>query len=125
LKNQQPNIAPHSPDSEVKQQNDGAPGMVAEHYKATSQLLALPLSVALGIIRDYLIAATAKDCSIIIACRHCPESIPSNDDLHFNFQYQVKVADLDLKASSKIVTHMEVDAKIVATHRSLQGEGLA
>jgi len=124
---QQGNRAPQPPDVEIHDQIGGPPDEVefAKHRKATSQLLALPVSEALGVIKDYLIAATAKDCSIMVACRHCPDSIPVLSGVHHNFEYQVKVADLDLKAASKIVAHMEVDAEIIATHRALQAEGLA
>lgn len=111
----------HPPPTTSHANKEGVACQEAEHGKAIAQLLALPDVDALAIIRDYLIAATAKDCSIMVACRPCPNRQSSESELYTVYEYQVRVADLDLKAASKIVSHREVVAEIVARHTALNG----
>ena len=101
-----------------KAKTEGLEPHEAEHARAVAQLLALTDQEALGVIRDYLIAATAKDCSIMIACRQCPDIHPSRHETRSVYEYQVRVADLDLKAASKIESHMRLDAEILASYRA-------
>lgn len=68
----------------------------------------------LAIIRDYLIASTAKDCSIMIACQFM--EMPSESNLQLFCS--VHVADLDYKALSKLKKHYVLDQEIVAAARS-------
>ena len=89
-----------------------------DHARAIAQLLALTPPEALRVIRDYLIAATAKDCSIMIACRLRSESDPSANELQSLYEYRVRVVDLDMKSTSKIESHMRLDAEILASYRA-------
>ena len=97
---------------------EGLDASEADHARAIAQLLALTNEDALKIIRDYLIAATAKDCSIMIACRQCPDMNILRHETQSYYECQVRVADFDLKATSKIESHMRLDAEILASHRA-------
>ena len=108
----------HLPSNGSEARTEGLESCEAEHARAVAQLLALTDEEALMVIRDYLIAATAKDCSIMIACRQCPDIHPSRHETRSVYGYQVRVADLDLKAASKIESHVKLDAEILASYRT-------
>lgn len=82
-------------------------------------LLQKPHHEQLEILRKYLLAATAKDCSILITLQMFPDS-PSTAsqgvvDLsvcHQPVQYQVAVIDLDTKSSAKIPLHYVLDSQL-------------
>ena len=66
----------------------------------------------LSILRNYLIAATAKDCSVMIALRITALSTSTLDSIKESgrcFLYRVGVVDLDRKPVTKIADHHEVD----------------
>lgn len=71
---------------------------LAECQEARSALLALPQPEALAVLRDYMTAATAKDCSVMIALRRLPggDVTPSDDALGVaavgsqHFEYKVR-----------------------------------
>lgn len=62
-------------------------------------------------IRDYLIAATAKDCCIMIAWQYSDLENTRGDML--NIHFAVRVADLDFKPLSKLDTHYGLDRDIL------------
>lgn len=66
-------------------------------------------------VRDYLIAATAKDCSIMIAFRRSrvPDDMSEAKALLLN--YKVRIADLDYKALYKVQHHFDLDTEILHT----------
>lgn len=94
---------------------------LAECQEARAALLALPQPEALAVLRDYMTAATAKDCSVMITMRRLPggDVTPSDDALGVAavgsqyFEYKVAVADLDLKPLEKIDEHYELDCAIM------------
>lgn len=79
----------------------------------------LSLEESLKIVRDYLIAATAKDCSLMISFR----PVEDVGDSEFNslflkssyqyFDYKVNFIDLDMKPLQKMDYYYELDQKIV------------
>ncbi|KAK1299459.1 Inositol-pentakisphosphate 2-kinase [Acorus calamus] len=84
----------------------------------------LPLEESLTIVRNYLVAATAKDCSLMISFRlkdgedqaagHGSIFLESTKQ---NFEYKVRWAsfiDLDMKPLKKMVYYYELDQKIVS-----------
>ncbi|KAL1823367.1 hypothetical protein ACET3Z_010145 [Daucus carota] len=79
-----------------------------------------PLSKSLKIVKDYLIAATAKDLSIMISFRPTEKRVmgSSNDivSLKLNsqcFEYKASFIDLDMKPLKKMAYYFELDQKIV------------
>lgn len=85
-----------------------------------SFLHSLPFEKSLKIIRDYLIAATAKDCSLMISFRPVEGgSTASGYDSVFlessyqSFDYKAHFVDLDRKPLEKMVHYHELDQKIV------------
>lgn len=84
-----------------------------------SSLHALSLKESIKMVRDYLIAATAKDCSLMISFR----SVEDRGDSEFNFLFlessyqwfdcKISFIDLDMKPLQKMVYYFELDQKIV------------
>ena len=85
-----------------------------------------------GVVREYVMATTAKDCSLMIAIQPVKyTSINDNDNytgvmlqtqnrcgqVHLggasSFQYRVTVVDVDRKSVSKIPKHYELDKEIM------------
>ena len=67
-------------------------------------------------IRDYLIAATAKDCSIMMAFRQADTQEVeqrNNMDRLCAIECSVHLADLDIKPISKLPSHWKLDQDIV------------
>ncbi|XP_031268995.1 inositol-pentakisphosphate 2-kinase-like isoform X2 [Pistacia vera] len=80
----------------------------------------IPLDESLKIVRDYLIAATAKDCSLIICFRPKGDEVSGSsynsvylESTNQVFEYKVYFIDLDLKPLEKMEEHYEKDKKIV------------
>ncbi|KAK1280509.1 Inositol-pentakisphosphate 2-kinase [Acorus gramineus] len=81
----------------------------------------LPLEESLTIVRNYLVAATAKDCSVMISFRlkdgedqaagHGSIFLESTKQ---NFEYKASFIDLDMKPLKKMVYYYELDQKIVS-----------
>mmetsp|Transcript_4072 Transcript_4072/g.11813 ORF Transcript_4072/g.11813 Transcript_4072/m.11813 type:complete len:111 (-) Transcript_4072:388-720(-) len=95
---------------------------------AHARLLSLSRAEQCSILRDYMTAATAKDCSVMIALRPLsgsPTSGGSGGDSrggdahgslevgHQSFEYKVSVADLDLKPLEKVEEHRQMDQDIL------------
>ncbi|ONK77818.1 uncharacterized protein A4U43_C02F11010 [Asparagus officinalis] len=85
-----------------------------------SFLHSLSLEESLKIVREYLIAATAKDCSLMLSFRHADVGATETDSSSIflkscglSFEYKVNFLDLDLKPLNKMVYYYELDQKIV------------
>ncbi|XP_010940105.1 inositol-pentakisphosphate 2-kinase IPK1 isoform X3 [Elaeis guineensis] len=85
-----------------------------------SLLHSFPLDKSLKILRDYLIAATAKDCSLMISFRPVQGGSAASgynsiflESSNQNFEYKAYFIDLDMKPLEKMVHYYELDQKIV------------
>ncbi|XP_038898785.1 inositol-pentakisphosphate 2-kinase-like isoform X1 [Benincasa hispida] len=84
------------------------------------------LDQSLEIVRNYLIAATAKDCSLMITFRpwhvDCPGSTYNSifvESTKQTFDYKVNFIDLDLKPFKKMEEYYEQDNKIVRNYTQM------
>ncbi|XP_050366522.1 inositol-pentakisphosphate 2-kinase-like [Argentina anserina] len=91
-----------------------------------SALHSLPLDEKLKIVKDFLIAATAKDCSLMFSFR--PRKDGSIGSLYNNvylestnqyYDYKVHFIDLDLKSLKNLETYYELDKKIVSCYNEM------
>ncbi|CAH8390761.1 unnamed protein product [Eruca vesicaria subsp. sativa] len=91
----------------------------------------LPLDESLKIVKDYLIAATAKDCSLMISFRlrnAWDSSEPSCDAVclrstNQTFDYKVHFIDLSLKPLKRMEAYYKLDNKIISFYtRKQNGE---
>ncbi|XVF63811.1 hypothetical protein PTKIN_Ptkin09bG0116600 [Pterospermum kingtungense] len=87
-----------------------------------TSLHSIPLDESLKIVKDYLISATAKDCSLMISFRLKEDgdllSGSSHNTVYLGstnqvFEYKVFFIDLDLKPLKKMEDYYELDKKIV------------
>ncbi|KAJ6684876.1 INOSITOL POLYPHOSPHATE KINASE 1 [Salix purpurea] len=85
-----------------------------------SSLHSIHIVESLKIVRDYLIAATAKDCSLMISFRPMKDGAIGSPNNHVylqstnqSFNYKVNFIDLDLKPLKKMVDYYELDKKIL------------
>ncbi|GAB2272711.1 Inositol-pentakisphosphate 2-kinase [Dionaea muscipula] len=83
-------------------------------------LHSIPLEESMKIVKNYLIAATAKDCSLMISFRprehRDPESSYSTvylESTNQKFEFKAYFIDLDLKPLKKMEHYYELDQKIV------------
>ncbi|XP_057974167.1 inositol-pentakisphosphate 2-kinase-like isoform X3 [Malania oleifera] len=89
-------------------------------------LHSIPLDESFNIVRDYLIAATAKDCSLIISFRprengkqgspYCDVHLESTNQ---NFDYKAYFIDLDMKPLKKMEYYYELDQKILSCYTQM------
>ena len=104
---------------------------------ALQQLLGLQPEAACEVLRKYLVAATAKDCSIMITLAPfqggaqpagvfqapalqqdpCVGAVLSDAVLERSFRYKVAFVDLDLKPVWKMEEHFRLDRAIMAVAR--------
>ncbi|RID44997.1 hypothetical protein BRARA_I01755 [Brassica rapa] len=88
----------------------------------------LPLDESLKIVRDYLIAATAKDCSLMISFRlrnGLDDSAPSCDAVclkstNQTFDYKVHFIDLSMKPLKRMEAYYKLDNKIISFYTRKQ-----
>ena len=82
-----------------------------EHHiaRALSDLDELPSTQKLALMRDYLIAATFKDCSFIVTFQQ--------EDL--KKRSQLRIIDTDMKQIGKIPVHYELDQKILQCSKNI------
>ncbi|CAH2046635.1 unnamed protein product [Thlaspi arvense] len=100
-------------------------GPLKEEY---SSLHALPLEESLKIVKEYMIAATAKDCSLMISFRlknASWDSRPSCDALclkstNQTFDYKVHFIDLSLKPLKRMEAYYKLDKKIISFYTRKQ-----
>ncbi|KAK7310919.1 hypothetical protein RJT34_08718 [Clitoria ternatea] len=81
---------------------------------------------SLRIVKDYLIAATAKDCSLMMSFRPRKEadSISLSSSIYLEstkqtFDFKVYFIDLDLKRMSKMEEYYELDKKVVSCYKEM------
>ncbi|MBA0836913.1 hypothetical protein Goarm_009102 [Gossypium armourianum] len=90
-----------------------------------TSLHSIPLDQSLKIVKDYLIAATAKDCSLMISFRPKEDGrLPSHNTVYLGstnqaFEYKVYFIDLDLKPLKKMEAYYELDKKIVSCYSQM------
>ncbi|KAK7280684.1 hypothetical protein RJT34_25751 [Clitoria ternatea] len=97
-----------------------------EQAKRYTALHSASLDESLRIVKDYLIAATAKDCSLMLCFRPRNEddsgSVYNNvylESTKQSFDVKVYFIDLDLKRLSKMEDYYELDKKIVSCYRQV------
>ncbi|XP_056693308.1 inositol-pentakisphosphate 2-kinase isoform X2 [Spinacia oleracea] len=93
-----------------------------------SSLHSIPVDESLKIVRDYLIAATAKDCSLMISFRPREDDDPES---HYRticlgstkqrFDVKAYFIDLDMKPFNKMEFYYELDQKIVNSYKQKVG----
>ncbi|EOY14827.1 Inositol-pentakisphosphate 2-kinase 1, putative isoform 2 [Theobroma cacao] len=90
-----------------------------------TSLHSIPLDESLKIVKDYLMAATAKDCSLMISFRPKEDgelqSGSSKNSVYLGstnqvFEYKVYFIDLDLKPLKKMEYYYKLDKKIVSCY---------
>ncbi|XP_071704263.1 inositol-pentakisphosphate 2-kinase-like [Rutidosis leptorrhynchoides] len=86
-----------------------------------SSLHSLTLDESLKIVREYLIAATAKDLSLMISFRTRDKRDPKSsynvichESTGQRFDYKVSFIDLDMKPLEKMIHYYELDQKILS-----------
>ncbi|XWS25801.1 hypothetical protein CRYUN_Cryun27aG0098700 [Craigia yunnanensis] len=93
-----------------------------------TSLHSIPLDESLKIVKDYLIAATVKDCSLMISFRPKEDgdllSGSSHNTVYLGstnqvFEYKVYFIDLDLKPLKKMEDYYELDKKIVSCYSQM------
>ncbi|CAL0323823.1 unnamed protein product [Lupinus luteus] len=97
-----------------------------EEAKRYASLHSASLDERLRIVKDYLIAATAKDCSLMICFRPRKEedsgSVYNNVYLESTkqaFDFKVYFIDLDLKHLNKMEGYYKLDKKIVSCYKQM------
>lgn len=81
-------------------------------------LHSIPMNESLKIVKDYLIATTAKDCSLMICFRPKSSEVSGSynsiylESTNQVFYYKVYFIDLDLKPFNKMEEHYAKDKKI-------------
>ncbi|XP_061355396.1 inositol-pentakisphosphate 2-kinase-like [Gastrolobium bilobum] len=97
-----------------------------EQAKRYTSLHSSSLDESLRIVKDYLIAATAKDCSLMICFR--PRKKEDSGSVYNSlylestkqaFDFKVYFIDLDLKRLSKMEDYYELDKKIVNCYKQM------
>lgn len=86
-----------------------------------------PLSKSLKIVKDYLVAATTKDLSMMISFRPTGNrDLGSSHDVillkstNQSFEYKASFIDLDMKPLKKMVYYYELDQKIVSCYSQME-----
>ncbi|KAJ7957777.1 Inositol-pentakisphosphate 2-kinase [Quillaja saponaria] len=97
-----------------------------EASKKYTSLHSVPLDESLKIVKDYLIAATAKDCSLMVSFRpgEVGDSGSLNNNVYLestnqNFEFKVYFIDLDLKPLTKMEEYYDLDKKIVSCYNRI------
>ncbi|XP_043709718.1 inositol-pentakisphosphate 2-kinase-like isoform X2 [Telopea speciosissima] len=90
-------------------------------------LHSISLEESLKIVRDYLMATTAKDCSLMISFRPRENGDPGSphsnvclESTNQSFEYKVYFIDLDMKPLEKMVYYYELDQKIVSCYTQME-----
>eukprot|EP00250_Pteridium_aquilinum_P011068 c19817_g1_i1 orf=550-1965(-) len=101
-----------------------------EHEAGTRSVEALDgmsLVECRRIVRDYLIAATAKDCSLMLTLQQVPDTTTKNTNMQCHklvfssktdkfFRLKINFVDLDLKSLSKMPHYYHIDQEIVTAY---------
>ncbi|XP_019090898.1 PREDICTED: inositol-pentakisphosphate 2-kinase-like [Camelina sativa] len=89
-----------------------------------SSIHSIPLDEKVKILKDFLISATAKDCSVMMSFRSTDVRLSrssSHSNLHLEstkqeFEYKVHFIDLDMRPLKKMEVYYELDKKIMNTY---------
>ncbi|KAJ4816559.1 Inositol-pentakisphosphate 2-kinase [Rhynchospora pubera] len=84
------------------------------------KLHCLPIQKSIEIVRDYLVSATAKDCSLMLCFRPREGEAPASEEygsvsiesVDQVYDYKVFFIDLDMKPLEKMVYYYDLDQKI-------------
>ena len=92
---------------------------LSRNVPAMKQLLRLSTDEQILIVRDYMIAATAKDCSIMIALQSQGSDdkvsqTVTDDETGLHFSFRIGIVDSDRKPLSKLHEHFKLDRDILA-----------
>lgn len=92
-----------------------------------STLHSISFEESLKIVRDYLISATAKDCSLMISFRlkksgddQSSYSSVNLESTKQSFEYKAYFIDLDMKPLKKMTYYYELDQKIVSCYTQME-----
>ncbi|KAJ6808181.1 inositol-pentakisphosphate 2-kinase IPK1-like [Iris pallida] len=98
----------------------------AELLHLYSRLHSLSLKESLKIVREYLIATTAKDCSLMVSFRPSENGSSANKynsvllkSCNQSFDYKANFIDLDMKPLEKMVHYYELDMQIVDYYKRI------
>lgn len=101
----------------------------AELLNQYSCLHSLSLEESLKIVREYLIAATAKDCSMMIGFRPMKDGDSASESSSVilesteqKFEYKAYFIDLDLKPLKRMPYYYELDQKIVSCYQQMKSK---
>lgn len=97
--------------------------------KSIDFLNGVSLAESRRIVRDYLIAATAKDCSLMLTFQHVPDMVTTNASMEHHkllwcsrtgksFYLKIHFVDLDLKPLNKMAHYYHLDQEIVRAYVS-------
>ncbi|KAG7592588.1 Inositol-pentakisphosphate 2-kinase [Arabidopsis thaliana x Arabidopsis arenosa] len=100
------------------------PCKVCRELNQYSSMHSIPLDEKVNILKDFLISATAKDCSVMISFRSTEVGLSrssSHSNLHLEstkqeFEYKVHFIDLDMRPLKKMEVYYELDKKIMNTY---------
>ncbi|KAL9234308.1 hypothetical protein vseg_009193 [Gypsophila vaccaria] len=99
--------------------------------RENNSLHSVPLDESQKIVKDFLVAATAKDCSLMISFRPRQEEdreshykTISLDSTKQRFECQACFIDFDLKPLKKMEYYYELDQKIVDHYRQVVKPGI-
>ncbi|KAJ4879634.1 Inositol-pentakisphosphate 2-kinase family protein [Raphanus sativus] len=89
-----------------------------------SSMHLIPMAEKVNVLKEFLISATAKDCSVMISFRSTNDVISrssSHSNLHLEsakqeFDYKVHFIDLDMRPLKKMEVYYELDKKIMKTY---------
>ncbi|WZZ10787.1 hypothetical protein YC2023_096708 [Brassica napus] len=89
-----------------------------------SSMHSIPMAEKVNVLKEFLISATAKDCSVMISFRSTDAVISrssSHSNLHLEsakqeFDYKVHFIDLDMRPLKKMEVYYELDKKIMNTY---------
>ncbi|CAN6722254.1 unnamed protein product [Malus baccata var. baccata] len=89
-------------------------------------LHSMSLDESLKMVKDFLIATSAKDCSLMISFRPRKDGSPGSpynnlylESTNQSFDYKVNFIDLDLKHLGKMEEYYELDKKIVSCYNQM------
>eukprot|EP00850_Spirogloea_muscicola_P001139 SM000004S15009 [mRNA] locus=s4:705433:708161:- [translate_table: standard] len=105
-----------------------------EHMRwraAVTAIQALPMEECRKLVRDFLIAATAKDCGLMVAFCGLPDSIDTVqvgergtvvtcNETGQRFLCKMSFVDLDMKPLAKFPSYYKLDAQIVEHYKNAQ-----
>lgn len=88
---------------------------------AVRETVPMERAVALAAIRDYLVAATAKDCSVLLTFRRDSEATSTGQCVHVQdvtLEWKSNIIDVDRKQMTKIQAHHVLDKEIMEVARN-------